>query len=83
MPPSTAANASQCAEQQFAHLSSQQNMMHENMHQIISQVNALSFNQSNAGHGHVASNNFDRNGRCRYGHGQRPRKACNNAFNGG
>jgi hypothetical protein len=40
----------QQAEQQFAHLASQQNLMHENMHQIIAQVNALSFNQSNARH---------------------------------
>jgi hypothetical protein len=35
MTASTAANASQRTEQQFAHLTSQQNMMHENMHQII------------------------------------------------
>ncbi len=46
---STTANISQPAEQQFAHLASQQNMMHENMHQIMAKVNALSFNQSNAG----------------------------------
>ncbi len=59
MTASTISNASQRAEQQCAHLASQQNMMHENMHQIIAQVNALSFNQSNAGHGHVAGNNFE------------------------
>jgi hypothetical protein len=40
----TAANSSQCVEQQFAHLTSQKNLMHENMHQIIAQVNMLSFN---------------------------------------
>jgi hypothetical protein len=51
MTASTTANASQCAEQQIAHLGSLQNMMHKNMHQIIAQVNALSFNKSNAGHG--------------------------------
>jgi hypothetical protein len=45
---SIAANSSQHVEQQFA---SQQNLMHENMHQIITQVNGLSFNQSNAGQG--------------------------------
>ncbi len=44
MTASTMANASQHAEQQFAHLASQQNMMHKNMHQIIAQVSALSFN---------------------------------------
>jgi hypothetical protein len=49
------ASTSQCAEQQFAHLVSQQNMMHENMHQIIAKVNALSFNQSNARHGRDAT----------------------------
>jgi hypothetical protein len=56
---STVANATQRAEQQFAHLASQQNMMHENMHQIIAHVNALSFNQSDAGHGRIAGNNFE------------------------
>jgi hypothetical protein len=48
----TAANSSQRAELQLAHLSSQNNLMHENMHQIIAQVNALSFNQSNSRQGH-------------------------------
>jgi hypothetical protein len=67
MTPSTAANASQRAEQQFAHLISQQNLMHENMHQIIAQVNALSFNQSDARRGRVAGNNFEGNGG--HGHG--------------
>jgi hypothetical protein len=62
MTTSSTANASQRAEQQFAHLASQQNMMHKNMHQIIAQVNALSINQSNAGHGRVAGNNFKGNG---------------------
>ncbi len=56
---STTANASQHAEQQFAHLASQQNMMHENMHQIIAQMNALIFSQSNAGCGRVVGNNFE------------------------
>jgi hypothetical protein len=37
MTASTAANASQRAEQRFAHLASQKNMMHENMHQIIAE----------------------------------------------
>ncbi len=35
MTASSMANASQHVEQEFAHLSSQQNMMHKNMHQII------------------------------------------------
>jgi hypothetical protein len=55
---STGANTRQRAEQQFVHLASQKNMIHENMHQIIAQVNALSFNQSNAGCGRIAGNNF-------------------------
>ena len=66
------ANASQRVEQQFAHLASQQNMMHKNMHQIIAQVNAQSFNQSNAGCGRVASNNFEGNGGCSRGCGRCP-----------
>jgi hypothetical protein len=32
---STAANLIERAEQQFAHLASQQNFVHENMHQVI------------------------------------------------
>jgi hypothetical protein len=59
---SIAATSSQHAEQQFAHLASQQNLMHENMHLIIAQVNALSFNKSDAGRGRFADNNFDGNG---------------------
>jgi hypothetical protein len=31
----TAANSSQHVEQQFAHLASQESLMHENMHQVI------------------------------------------------
>jgi hypothetical protein len=61
---STAANLIQRAEQQFGHLALQQNLRHENMHQIIAQVNALSFNQSSAGQGGLGS--FDSSGRrCR------------------
>jgi hypothetical protein len=67
MTASSTANARQRAKQQFAHLASQQNMMHKNMHQIIAQVNALSFNQSDAGCGHVAGTNFEGNGGCRHG----------------
>jgi hypothetical protein len=52
----TAANLSQQVEQQFAHLTSQQNLMHKNMHQIIVQVNALSFNHSNVRHGRFTGN---------------------------
>jgi hypothetical protein len=45
--------------------------MHENMHQIIMQVNELSFNQSNAGRGRLASFNSSghRRGRSRRQHG--------------
>jgi hypothetical protein len=42
----TAANSSQCNKQQFAQLAAQQNMMHENLHRIIAQVNALMLNAS-------------------------------------
>ncbi len=54
---STVVNLIQGAEQQFAHLASQQNLMHKNMHQIIAQVNTLSFNQSNAGQERLGSYN--------------------------
>jgi hypothetical protein len=46
---STAANNSQCQELQLAHLASQQNMMHENMHQLIAGLNTDAFNISNKG----------------------------------
>jgi hypothetical protein len=69
MTASSMANTSQCAEQQFAHLASQQNMMHKNMHQIIVLVSTLSFNQSNAEHGRAVGNNFEGNGGCGCGHG--------------
>jgi hypothetical protein len=83
MTTSTTANASQRAEQQFAHLASRQNMMHKNMHQIIAQVNALSFDQSNTGRGHIAGTNFEGNGGGGQGRRQHPCGAQNNASNGG
>jgi hypothetical protein len=83
MTTSSAANASQCAEQQFAHLASQQNMIHNNMHQIIAQVYALSFNQSYGGHGRVTGNNSKRNGGRGHGHGQCPHVPQNIMINGG
>jgi hypothetical protein len=46
---STAANSSHCQEIQLAHLASQQNMMHKNMHQLIEGLNAVAFNISNKG----------------------------------
>jgi hypothetical protein len=46
-----AANSSQPQELQLAHLASQQNLMHENMHQLIAGLNAVAFNISNKGHG--------------------------------
>jgi hypothetical protein len=49
----TAANTSQRNQQQFAQLNTHQNMMHENLHQIIAQVSALTFNASNQGQGTV------------------------------
>jgi hypothetical protein len=47
MTANTAANSSQRNKQQFAQLAMQQNMVHDNLHQIIAQVNALMFNASN------------------------------------
>jgi hypothetical protein len=44
---STAANTSIRQEQQLAHLASQQNLMHGNMHQLINGLNAVAFNISN------------------------------------
>jgi hypothetical protein len=44
---SIAANSSQRQEQQLAHLASQQKLMHKNMHQLISGLNAVTFNVSN------------------------------------
>ncbi len=43
------ANTSIRQEQQMAHLMAQQQLMHENMHQLIAGLNAVTFNQSNAG----------------------------------
>ena len=83
MTTSTTTNASQRAEQQFVHLAFQQNMMHKNMHQIIAQVNVLSFNQSDAGRGRIAGTNFKGNGGHGCGHGHHPRGPQNNASNGG
>jgi hypothetical protein len=77
---STAANSSQHAEQQFAHLSSRQNLMHKNMHQIISQVSAFSFNQSKAGHGQLAGNS---NGACGRNCGRGTRGVAPTVFDGG
>jgi hypothetical protein len=47
----TAANSSQRQDIQLAHLAAQQNMMHENMHQLITGLNVVAFNVSNEGRG--------------------------------
>jgi hypothetical protein len=54
--------------------------MHENMHQIIAQVNTLSFNQSNAGRGRFGG--FDSGGRRRE-RGRRKQGGAPTAFDGG
>jgi hypothetical protein len=78
---STAANLIQrTAEQQFGHLATQKNLMHENMHQIIAQINALSFNQSNAGQGRLGV--FD-SGHRGCGCGRRKQGGAHTAFDGG
>ncbi len=46
---STVANTSQRHDQQMAHIASQQHLMHQNMHQIIATLNAVTFNVSNKG----------------------------------
>jgi hypothetical protein len=48
---STVANTSQCHDQQMAHIASQQDLMHQNMHQIIAALNAITFNANNKGRG--------------------------------
>jgi hypothetical protein len=48
---STVTNMSQCHDQQMAHIASQQDLMHQNMHQIIAALNAVMFNMSNEGRG--------------------------------
>ncbi len=47
----TAANTSVRQEQQLAHLATQQQLMHQNMHQFIDGLNVVTFNQSNKGRG--------------------------------
>ncbi len=46
-----ATNTSMRQEQQLAHLAAHQNMIHKNMHQIITGLNAVTFNQSDKGRG--------------------------------
>jgi hypothetical protein len=46
---STIANTSQRHDQQMAHIASQQDLMHQDMHQIIATLNAVVFNASNKG----------------------------------
>jgi hypothetical protein len=77
---SKAANLLEQVEQQFAHVASQQNLMHENMHQIIAQVNALSFNQSNAGQGRLGSFNSSS---CGWSHSRHQQGGAQTAVNGG
>jgi hypothetical protein len=46
-----ATNTSVRQEQQLAHLTAQQNLMHKNMHQLIAGLNAVTFKQSDKGRG--------------------------------
>jgi hypothetical protein len=77
---STVVNSIQLAEQQFAHLALQQNLMHENMHQIIAQNNVLSFNQSNAGKEKLEGYE---SGSGRHLHSRRKQGSTQTAFNSG
>jgi hypothetical protein len=45
----TVVNTSQRHDQQMAHIASQQDLMHQNMHQIIAALNAVMSNASNKG----------------------------------
>jgi hypothetical protein len=54
---STTANTSQRQEQQMAQIAAVQSAMHDTLHHVIAQLNALSFNASDTGH------------RCYVGHG--------------
>ena len=76
---STVANLIQCTEQQFEHLGLQQNLMHENMQQIIAQMNALRFYQSNAGQGRLGG--YESGGRRRV-RGRRKQDGAHMVFNG-
>jgi hypothetical protein len=42
-------NTSQCHDNQMAHIAGQQDLMHQNMHQIIAALNTITFNISNEG----------------------------------
>jgi hypothetical protein len=57
-----AANTTIRQEQQLAHLVAQQEMMHQNMHQLIARMNAVTFNQSDEGRGvgHYAPRGYKR-----------------------
>jgi hypothetical protein len=52
----TVTSTSQRHNKQMAHIASQQDLMHQNMHQIIAALNAVMFNVSNKGRsiGHYA-----------------------------
>jgi hypothetical protein len=48
---SAVANTSQHHDQQMAHIALQQDLMHQNMHQIIDALNAVAFNANDEGRG--------------------------------
>jgi hypothetical protein len=48
---STVAKSSQRHDHQMANIAAQQDLMHQNMHQIITQLNTVLFNVSNKGCG--------------------------------
>jgi hypothetical protein len=59
---STAANSSQCQDQQMAHIATVQNATHDTLHHVIAQLNTLSFNASDAGRGRYVSHGYGRQG---------------------
>ncbi len=48
---SNVSNTSQRHDNQMAHIAAQQDLMHQNMHQIIAGFNAITFNVRNEGRG--------------------------------
>ncbi len=65
---------SQCHNNQMAHIAAQQDLMHQNMHQIIAALNAIMFNIRDEGRGigRYAGRQAHRHGRHLHGQGRGP-----------
>jgi hypothetical protein len=80
-------NTSQHHANQMAHIAAQQDLMHQNMHQIVAALNTVTFNVSNEGHsiGRHAGRQARGHGRssCGQGHGPPMYAICGNGYNPG